>query len=80
MTTTDVRLFIEVTTRQAEEAFRRQMEESNRRIEAQMMASRVHAGGNRRPEVLTQPRELWWSKRERHSAASHVHADKERNQ
>lgn len=81
MTTTDVRLFIEVTTRQAEEAFRRQMEESNRRIEAHMTASRVHPGGNRRPEVFTQPRELWWSRRERHSAsASRVHSDKERNQ
>ena len=80
MTTTDVRLFIEVTTRQAEEAFRRQMEESNRRIEAHMTASRVHTGGTRRPEVLSQPRGLWWSKRERHSAsASRVHSEKERN-
>jgi hypothetical protein len=80
MTTTDVRLFIEVTTRQAEEAFRRQMEESNRRIEAQMTASRVHAADSHPSDVSTQPRELWWSKRERHSAAHRLHADKERNQ
>lgn len=79
MTTTDVRLFIEVTTRQAEEAFRRQMEESNRRIEAQMTASRVRVG-SRRPEVSTQPRELWWSRRERHSATRRLYAEKERNQ
>lgn len=78
MTTTDVRLFIEVTTRQAEDAFRRQIEESNRRIDAQMTASRAHAGGSQ--EVSTQPRELWWSKRERHSGSSRVHSDKERNQ
>lgn len=81
MTTTDVRLFVEVTTRQAEEAFRRQMEESNRRIEAHMTASRVHSGVLRQPEVRTQPRELWWSKRERHSASANgVHSEKERNQ
>jgi len=79
MTTTDVRLFIEVTTRQAEEAFRRQMEESNDRIEA-YMASHGQPAGSHRLRAFTQPRELWWSKRERHSSTGRVHAQKEKNQ
>ncbi len=41
MTNNDIRLFMEVTKRDAEEAFRRQIEESNRRIERHMAASRV---------------------------------------
>lgn len=61
MTTNDIRLFIEVTTRQAEEAFRRQMEESNRRIEVHMAATRLRERETPRPEVFTQPRGLWWS-------------------
>jgi hypothetical protein len=78
MTTTDVRLFIEVTTRQAEDAFRRQLEESDRRIEAQMTASRFQSRGSH-SEACTQPRQLWWSERERYSAASRGHSDKERS-
>lgn len=78
MTTTDVRLFIEVTTRQAEDAFRRQLEESDRRIEAQITASRFQNSGSHR-EAFTQPRELWWSERGRRSAVSRVRSDKERS-
>jgi hypothetical protein len=37
----DVRILADVTTRQAEEAFRRQMEESDRRIEAHVKATRL---------------------------------------
>jgi hypothetical protein len=75
MTTTDVRLLMEVTTRQAEEAFRRQMEESNRRIEAHMM---THPARSPRTEP-TEPRELWWSKPERRSAsADRLHSQKEK--
>ncbi len=40
MTANDVRLFDEVTTRQAEEAFRRRIEASGRRVELQMAARR----------------------------------------
>ena len=36
MTANDIRLFAEVTTRQAEEAFRRRIEESNRGVELQV--------------------------------------------
>lgn len=62
MTTTDVRLFMEVTTRQAEEAFRRQMNESDRRVDAQMNASCQRASSHLK--AVTQPRELWWSQPE----------------
>ena len=75
MTTTDARLFMEVTTREAEEAFRRQMEASNQRIEAYMAS---HPGSHRQ-RAVTQPRELWWSKRRRDGADIHVHSEKETN-
>jgi len=78
MTTTDVRLFIEVTTREAEDAFRKQMEESNRRIEA-YMTSHAQPTASDLQRAVTRPREIWWSKSERHSAASRVQSDKERN-
>ena len=71
MTTTNIRLFMEVTTRQAEEAFRRQTNESNHRIDGQMNASH----GNGHLQAVTQPRELWWSRRE---TASRTH-EKENN-
>lgn len=41
MTINDVRIFVDATTRQAEEAFRKQMEESDRRIEAHVQAARL---------------------------------------
>lgn len=41
MTIDDVRMFADATTRQAEEAFRKQMEESDRRIEAHVKATRM---------------------------------------
>ncbi|HLW87081.1 MAG TPA: hypothetical protein VKR57_01235 [Terriglobales bacterium] len=41
MTIDDVRIFADVTTRRAEEAFRKQMEESDRRIEAHVKATRL---------------------------------------
>jgi|HubBroStandDraft_6_1064221.scaffolds.fasta_scaffold4233363_1 hypothetical protein len=41
MTIDDVRMFANVTTHWAEEAFRRQMEESDRRIEAHVKATRL---------------------------------------
>jgi len=44
MTNNDIRLFIEVTKRDAEEAFRRQLEESNRVIEKHIAASRICCG------------------------------------
>jgi len=44
MTNNDIRLFMEVTKRQAEEAFRRQLDESNRRIEMHRAASRILCG------------------------------------
>lgn len=49
----DVRLFMEVTQQQAEEAFRRQLEESNRRIEMHMAASRIRSGSGRVAEGST---------------------------
>ncbi|HYA25164.1 MAG TPA: hypothetical protein VEF05_13455 [Terriglobales bacterium] len=63
----DVRLFMEVTQQQAEEAFRRQLEESNRRIEMHMAASRICSRGSRPAEVSTQPRGQWPSAREAHA-------------
>jgi len=44
MTNNDIRLFIEITKRDAEEAFRRQLEESNRVIEKHIAASRIRCG------------------------------------
>lgn len=41
MTINDVRILADVTARQAEEAFRRQMVESDRRIDAHVKATRV---------------------------------------
>jgi len=41
MTIDDVRIFADVTARQAEEAFRRQMAESDRRIDAHVKATRL---------------------------------------
>ena len=41
MTLDDVRIFADVTARQAEEAFRKQMEESDRRIDAHVRATRL---------------------------------------
>jgi hypothetical protein len=41
MTIDDVRMFASVTTHWAEEAFRRQMDESDRRIEAHVKAARL---------------------------------------
>jgi hypothetical protein len=41
MTIDDVRIFADVTTRQAEEAFRKQMDESDRRIDAHARATRL---------------------------------------
>lgn len=41
MTIDDVRIFANVTTRQAEEAFRKQMDESDRRIDAHVKATRL---------------------------------------
>ena len=78
MTATDVRLFIEVTTREAEDAFRRQMEESNHRIEA-YMASHAQSAASHRQAAVIQPRELWWSKNRRDGADISVHSKKETN-
>jgi len=69
MTLNDVRLFMEVTQQQAEDAFRRQLEESNRRIEVHMAASRIRSHGSRAAEVATQPRGQWSSARERHTVS-----------
>jgi hypothetical protein len=52
----DVRLFMEITQQQAEEAFRRQLEESNRRIEMHMAASRICSGSGRCAEGSTPTR------------------------
>jgi hypothetical protein len=41
MTIDDVRIFADVTARQAEEAFRKQMDESDRRIDAHVKATRL---------------------------------------
>jgi hypothetical protein len=41
MTIDEVRIFADVTARQAEEAFRRQMDESDRRIDAHVRATRL---------------------------------------
>jgi hypothetical protein len=41
MTIADIRVFANVTGRQAEEAFSRQMAESDRRIDAQLKATRL---------------------------------------
>jgi hypothetical protein len=41
MTINDVRIFADVTARRAEEAFHKQMDESDRRIEAQVKATRL---------------------------------------
>jgi hypothetical protein len=41
MTIDDVRMFADVTTRQAEEAFRKQMDESDKRIDAHVKATRI---------------------------------------
>jgi hypothetical protein len=41
MTTNDIRIFADVTARRAEEAFHKQMDESDRRIEAQVKATRL---------------------------------------
>lgn len=41
MTLDEVRIFADVTARQAEEAFRRQMDESDRRIDAHVRAARL---------------------------------------
>jgi hypothetical protein len=41
MTIDDVRIFANVTARQAEEAFRKQMDESDRRIDAHVRATRL---------------------------------------
>ena len=53
MTATDVRLLMEITKRDAEEAFKRQMAESNRRIEMHMTAARELAKG---ADVFSEPR------------------------
>jgi len=53
MTLNDVRIFMEVTQQQAEEAFRRQLEESNRRIEMHMAANRICSGSGRFAEGST---------------------------
>jgi hypothetical protein len=55
MNATDVRLLMEITKRQAEEAFRRQMDESNRRIEMHMTAARVLVK-EAAPEPFFEPR------------------------
>jgi hypothetical protein len=41
MTIDDVRILADVTARRAEEAFRRQMDESDRRIDAHVQAARL---------------------------------------
>ena len=41
MTIDEVRMFADVTARRAEEAFRKQMEESDRRIDAHVRAARL---------------------------------------
>jgi hypothetical protein len=41
MTIQDVRVFANVTARQADEAFRRQMDESDQRIDAHVQATRL---------------------------------------
>jgi hypothetical protein len=41
MTMDDVRIFADVTVRRAEEAFRRQMDESDRRIDAHVKVARL---------------------------------------
>jgi hypothetical protein len=46
MTIHDVRIFAAVATRQADEAFRKQMEESDRRIEAHVRATRLRSLGS----------------------------------
>jgi hypothetical protein len=56
MNATDVRLLMEATKHRAEEAFSRQMEESNRRIEMHITAARVLVKGAR-PETLCDPRQ-----------------------
>lgn len=53
MNATDVRLLMEITKRDAEEAFKRQMAESNRRIEMHMTAARVLA---KEAGVIAEPR------------------------
>jgi hypothetical protein len=52
----DIRLLMEVTQQQAEEAFRRQLEESNRRIEMHMAASRICSSNGRYAEASTAAR------------------------
>jgi hypothetical protein len=66
MTVNDVRLFMEVTQQQAEDAFRRQLEESNRRIEMHMAANRICSRGSHAAEVPTQPRGQWPSAQQGH--------------
>jgi len=75
MTTTDVRLFMEVTTRQTEEAFRRQMNETNGRVDTQRNEAWPSASGL--PKAFREPRELWWSQPEGMPRISR--AEKERN-
>jgi len=58
MNATDVRLLMEVTKREAEEAFKRQIAESNRRIEMHITAARVLVKGAR-PEALCEPRNTY---------------------
>lgn len=62
MTTTDIRLFTEVTAREAERAFRRQVDERNRNTDPH------GAGHSRSPKAFTSPRGLWWESGERRSA------------
>jgi hypothetical protein len=62
MTIDDVRVFADVTTRQAEEAFRRQMEESDRRIEAHVKATRLRytdKAENEVPGSCRGPQSAW---------------------
>ncbi len=61
MNANDVRLFMEVTSRQAEEAFRRQMDETHRRIEVQLSTSRMRAGATPAPKAESKARGMWWS-------------------
>ncbi|MFZ0285268.1 MAG: hypothetical protein WAL32_08550 [Terriglobales bacterium] len=51
MTIDDVRIFADVTTRQAEDAFRRQMEDSDQRIEAYVRATRFRYTEKPAPRV-----------------------------
>jgi hypothetical protein len=53
MTIDDVRILADVTARQAEEAFRRQMDESDRRIDAHVKAARLHDPG--KPVMVSSP-------------------------